>query len=508
MELFSIQSLLLSLLFTFLYFLTRQTKSKLKKKGIKIYPLVGVLPDFIKNRHRFLDWTTQVLRECPTNTDMIVRPGKMRGIITANPENIEHMLKTNFHNYPRGQRFISRLEDFLGNGIFNSDGELWTVQRKTASYEFNTYSIRYFVWEIVTVEVQTRLLPILSREASSESTRVVDLQDILERFAFDNICKLAFNVDPGCLGSDGTAGADFMRAFADASNLSFERFLYAVPFFWKVKKFFNLGSERRLRESILTVHHFADEIIRTRMESQSTNGEEPEFQDLLSRFIGEIQKSSSSHEFLRDIIISFILAGRDSSSSALTWFFWILSSRPDVKQKIRDELRTIRARNRKCISETFTFEELREMNYLHAAISESMRLFPPVPIDSKTCLKDDILPDGTVIKKNWFIMYHTYAMGRMESIWGKDCMEYKPERWIENGVYRAESSFKFPVFHGGPRICLGKDLAYIQMKYIAASLIERFEINVQNGDTCPQHILSLTLRMKGGLPILVKERNV
>ncbi|MQK22363.1 cytochrome P450, partial [Escherichia coli] len=95
---------------------------------------------------------------------------------------------------------------------------------------------------------------------------------------------------------------------------------------------------------------------------------------------------------------------------------------------------------------------------------------------------------------------------RMESVWGKDCTEFKPERWLENGVCRTESPFRFPVFHAGPRMCLGKDMAYIQMKSIAASVMERFDIDAVDKDTCPQHLLSLTLRMKGGLPVRVRAR--
>jgi cytochrome P450 len=60
-------------------------------------------------------------------------------------------------------------------------------------------------------------------------------------------------------------------------------------------------------------------------------------------------------------------------------------------------------------------------------------------------------------------------MARLEEIWGNDCMEYRPERWLdEEGVFRPESSFKYPIFHAGPRMCLGKEMAYIQMKSIVA----------------------------------------
>ncbi|KAI8559343.1 hypothetical protein RHMOL_Rhmol04G0165300 [Rhododendron molle] len=501
MALFSLLFLSLSLLSLSIYLLFLRPNPKQPKiTGFKSYPLLGTLPEFLKNRHRFLDWTTGVLSATPSNTAVFRRPGKVHGIITANSANVEHVLKTNFENYPKGTKFISLLEDFLGRGIFNSDGDLWRVQRKTASYEFNTKSLRNFVIDTATVEIRTRLVPIL--EKAAESGRVLDVQDVLERFAFDNICKVAFNVDPGCLGGDGTAGGEFMLAFEEAAKLSSGRFMYAFPQLYKIKKYFNMGSEHKLMKSIATVHEFADKIIESRMEEKSENKDE----DLLSRFIGTDQMST---ELLRDVVISFILAGRDTTSSALTWFFWVLASNPEVEKKILNELETIRNCNVKRMGDMYSFDELREMHYLHAAISEAMRLYPPVPVDTKACLNDDVMPDGTFVAKEWFVTYHTYAMGRMESIWGSDCCEYKPDRWLEDGTgfCRQESPFRFPVFHAGPRMCLGKDMAYNQMKSIAASVMERFEFDVQGDkDACPEHLLSLTLRMKGGLPVKVRER--
>ncbi|XP_057971220.1 cytochrome P450 CYP94D108-like [Malania oleifera] len=502
MELFSLQSLLFVSLSIYLCLCFYLSNNKPKTTQVlPTYPLLGTLPAFLKNRRRFLNWTTDVLRRCPTHTVVLQHPGNIHGIITANPSNVEHILKTNFPNYPKGQRFIWLLEDFLGRGIFNSDGELWKVQRKTASYEFNTKSLRNFVFENVAVEIRTRLVPVL--KSASETLEVLDLQDVLERFAFDNVCKVAFDVDPACLGGENAAtggnGGEFMRAFEDAATLSSERFMYAFPYILSIKKFLNMGSERRLSESIRIVHEFADKIIRSRLAEKSNRTGE----DLLSRFIGNDENSA---EFLRDIVISFILAGRDTTSSALAWFFWLLASNPDVEKKIQDELETIRVRSAKHIGDSYNFDELREMNYLHAAISESLRLYPPVPVDTKACLGDDVMPDGTFVGKGWFVTYDTYAMGRMESIWGEDCCEFRPERWLEGGWVRQESPYRFPVFHAGPRMCLGKDMAYIQMKSIAASMIERFHMSVRDSNTCPEHVLSLTLRMKGGLPVKVRER--
>lgn len=166
-----------------------------------------------------------------------------------------------------------------------------------------------------------------------------------------------------------------------------------------------------------------------------------------------------SDVFLRDIIISFILAGRDTSSSGLSWFFWLLTTHRHVEHAICKEIEDIvRTRNQGESDEDadsasttgsavdLTFEELKRMHYLHAAVTESLRLYPPVPVDLKFALHADVWPDGTRVAANSGIAYHPFAMGRMERIWGANCCEFKPERWLVNGIFVQESPYKFAVF--------------------------------------------------------------
>ncbi|XP_078165129.1 cytochrome P450 CYP94D108-like [Carex rostrata] len=514
MDVFSPPSILLLLLLPILSSLLliwkRKNNAVKYSPNFRPYPFVGHLPQFLANRHRILDWQTEVLAEAPNNTVFLQRLG-LRGILTANPANVEHILRTHFDNYPKGERFSSVLHDFLGTGIFNADGETWHVQRKTASFEFNTRTLRSFVVQCVHQEIQTRLLPLLAR--ASATSQVIDIQDVLERFAFDNVCKVSFDLDPGCLDPELEKGkvqdekvssftTTFAEAFRNATYLSANRFRYAIPRSWKIKKLFDIGSERRLRESISTVHEFADQIIHSRKKEKQTT----EKHDLLARFVAS--SDNYSDKFLRDIVISFLLAGRETTSSALSWFFWILSSRPDVEAKILDEIRSVHAKNGNSKTCMYEFEELKEMHYLHAAISESMRLYPPVPGNVARAMKDDVLPDGTRVKEGYFISYISYAMGRMDANWGKDCMEYRPERWIDaEGTFWQESPYKFTAFHAGPRMCLGKEMAYIQMKSVVASILDRFVLKVEGNGRCPEKVMSLTLRMKDGLPVCVRERN-
>ncbi|XXG41280.1 hypothetical protein AAC387_Pa01g1776 [Persea americana] len=507
MEFFSLLSLLLPILFIFkfryFFYNNKQDPSgRPYPTEPRPYPLVGHLLHFLKNRDRFLDWSTEFLAHNPTNTVTYCRPGVGHGIITANPMNVEYMLKTNFQNYPKGEAFNDILEDFLGRGIFNSDGEIWKVQRNTASFEFNTKSFRNFVLSTIHHEMQYRMLPLLQKASKNQNT--IDLQELLEHFAFDNVCKVAFNEDPMCLGQEddpatSSLSPDFARAFDIAASLSAGRFRYAIPFLWKVKKFLNIGSEKQLKEAISTVHNFAMKIIRSRKNEAS-----PPKDDLLSRFIAS---EDNSDEFLRDIIISFILAGRDTTSSTLAWFFWLLSTKPAIEKKILEEVKSIRSKTQN-FSGDLSFDELREMHYLHASISEALRLYPPVAFDTKTSLEEDVMPDGTFVGKGWFVSYNAYSMGRMKGTWGEDCEVFLPERWLENGVFRPESPFRFPAFHGGPRLCLGKEMAYMQMKLIVACTLERFEIEIAEKGLVPEQLLSLTLRIKGGLAVRVRERGV
>jgi fatty acid omega-hydroxylase len=87
----------------------------------------------------------------------------------------------------------------------------------------------------------------------------------------------------------------------------------------------------------------------------------------------------------------------------------------------------------------------------------------------------------------------------MEQLWGSDCLEFKPERWLQNGVLVPQCPYKYAVFQAGPRICLGKELALLQIKLVTAGLINCFDFDVPE-DFKPTYEISLLLPMKYGLP--------
>lgn len=436
------------------------------------------------------DWYTHLLRQSPTRT---IHIHVLSNTITANPDNVEHILKTRFENYPKGKRFSSILGDFLGRGIFNVDGDLWRFQRKLASVELGSMSVRSFSFHIVSAEVRRRLLPLL--DSVADTGQVLDFQDVLRRFAFDNICKISFGLDPGCLELS-LPMSEFAAAFDTASRLSAWRAAATAPAVWKAKRFFNLGSERELRRAIRLVHLLADEVIRQRRKHGFSSS-----RDLLSRFMASIDDD----RYLRDIAISFMLAGRDTVSSALTSFFMLLSQHPAVQSRIRTEIDQVMGSSGDAAA-VASYDQLREMHYVHAALYENMRLYPPVQFNSKFSVDDDMLPDGTFVSRGTRVTYHAYAMGRTEELWGTDCREFRPERWLKNGVFAGENPFKYPVFQGGLRVCLGKEMALMEMKTVIVSVVRGFEVEMVDGRRPPKFSPGLTASLGGGLPVRVRCR--
>ncbi|XP_021887066.1 cytochrome P450 86A22-like [Carica papaya] len=483
--------------------------------GPRVWPLLGSLPGLIQNANRLHDWIAENLRACngTYQTCICAIPiiGRREGLVTVtcDPKNIEHILKLRFDNYPKGPTWHSVFHDLLGDGIFNSDGDTWLFQRKTAALEFTTRTLRQAMGRWVNRSIENRLCPIL--DAAQLEAKPIDLQDILLRLTFDNICGLAFGKDPQTL-SPGLPENGFATAFDRATEATLQRMILP-EIIWKLKKWLRLGMEVSLSQSLQFIDEYLSHIINTRkVELVSQQQGDSFHDDLLSRFMKK--KESYTYEFLQHVALNFILAGRDTSSVALSWFFWLVSENPEVEEKILMELCSILMETRgsdttNWFKEPLAFEEVDRLIYLKAALSETLRLYPSVPQDSKHVIANDVLPSGTFVPKGSNVTYSIYAVGRMKSIWGEDCLQFMPERWLSSDgkKIQLQDQFRFVAFNAGPRICLGKDLAYLQMKTVAAAVLLRHRLSLVPGHRVEQK-MSLTLFMKYGLKMNVQNRDL
>ncbi|XP_056693522.1 cytochrome P450 704C1 isoform X3 [Spinacia oleracea] len=232
-------------------------------------------------------------------------------------------------------------------------------------------------------------------------------------------------------------------------------------------------------------------------------------EDILSRFIEASKKEPDqmTDQYLRDIILNFMIAGKDSTANTVSWFIYMLCKNPLIQEKIFQEVKeyiidTDDEINIDDFVDRISDEILDKMHYLHSALTETLRLYPGVPVDGRTTQEDDVLPDGYKVKKGETVNYLAYTMGRMPYIWGDDADEFRPERWLDqNGVFQQESPFKFIAFHAGPRICLGKDFAYRQMKIVSIALLRLFRFRLGDETRKVTYRTMFTLHVDGGLHV-------
>ncbi|RLN55636.1 hypothetical protein BBP00_00008409 [Phytophthora kernoviae] len=152
-------------------------------------------------------------------------------------------------------------------------------------------------------------------------------------------------------------------------------------------------------------------------------------------------------------------------------------------------------------------DEVQSLTYLKAAIKETLRLYPPGAFNVRNCTTDTFLPDGTFVPEGTMVGLPSYVMGRKPSIWGSGCAAFKPERFLdtETGKLLQVPPFKFQVFHAGPRICVGINLAMLEMKTVLAGLLSRFHIAVDPGQKVT-HRRSFALPMKDPFMVTIENR--
>ncbi|KAJ4970483.1 hypothetical protein NE237_003582 [Protea cynaroides] len=459
-------------------------------------PVVGTVFHQLLYFDRLYDYHIDVARK--HRTFRLLAPAQSE-IYTTEPRNVEHILKTKFDSYSKGSYHTEILGDLFGHGIFNADGDSWRQQRKIASFEFSTRVLRDFSCEVFRRKA-AKLAEIILGFGTMNQT--FDIQDLLMRFSLDSIFKVGFGVDLNCLEGSSEEGRKFSKAFDDSNQFAYWR--YVDPF-WKLKRILNLGSEGVMKKNIKIMDDFVFGVIKNKRKQMFEQQNYNDREDILSRFLVASKEApmSMTDQYLRDIILNFMIAGKDTSAGTLSWFFYLLCKHPLIQEKVAEEVREIinceNKTNIDDVASCLTYTALEKMHYLHAAVTETLRLYPAVPRDGRCAERDDVLPDGFRVKKGDDVNYIGYAMGRMTYIWGEDAEDFRPERWLDNGLFRPESPFKFVSFHAGQRLCLGKEFAYRQMKIAAMVLLHFFRFRLADEKKPVTYKTVLTLHIDGGL---------
>ncbi|KAM7504412.1 hypothetical protein LguiB_003316 [Lonicera macranthoides] len=496
------------LLFSFLlYCWTTRKMSKQRRLLVPTnWPIVGMLPGLLVNCHRVHEFATDILKDS-NGTFLFKGPwfANVDMMITTDPANIQHILSKNFSNYPKGPEF-RKIFEILGDGMFNSDSDLWAFHRKITLSLLKHAEFPNLLERVVWGKVKEGVIPVLDHVCQKGED--VDLQDIFQRFTFDTICSLILDYDPVSLSPDFPY-IECERAFNDSEEAVLYRHLLPEGI-WRLQQKLGIGLEKKLSKAWVSFDQFIYNCISLKQTRTKDQDDGSESFSLLSSYMKACKEeggtSGDPKKFLRDTLLSLIFAGRDTTSTSLTWFFWLVATNPLVEIKILEEIKTkLNFKEDERVG-FFKAEELRELIYLHGALCEALRLYPSVGFQHKAPVQPDTLPSGHWIDRNKKTVLCFYSMGRMETIWGKDCLEFKPERWItETGGIKHESSYKFPAFNAGPRSCIGKDMSFTQMKIVVTTIIYNYRVEVVEGHPITPSD-SVILSMKHGLKVRFSKR--
>ncbi|KAK6777674.1 hypothetical protein RDI58_024392 [Solanum bulbocastanum] len=385
------------------------------------WPLVGMFPGLVRNAHRVHEFATDVLIETKGTFEFhgpVLANFNM--LATSDPTNIHHILSKNFSNYPKGIPF-RKIFNILGNGIFNVDCELWEIHRKTSMYIMGPVKFQTLLERNMWGIIENGLKPIL--DVFAEQGTLFDLQEIFHRFSFDAISKLLLDHDPKSLSID-LPHVPCEKAFSDAADALLYRHIF-LEGCWKLQNWLRIGKEKKLIEAWETFDKFLYPCILRKQEEwmhkSTINDEEFTFLNEYIKMYNQRKDGDlgTLQTFLRDTFLSLFFAGRDTTSVALTWFFWLLAKNPLVEKRIREEIQQQWNLKEGENLKFFKIYKTPKLVYLYGALCETLRLFPSVAIEHKLPLEDDILPSGHHVTPNTRIVISIYSMGRMESIWGK-----------------------------------------------------------------------------------------
>lgn len=395
--------------------------------------------------------------------------------LVSDPDAVRQVLVTRARSYSKATIQYRSLALVTGEGLLVTDDEVWRRQRRLVQPAFHRETL-----EAMVAHVQTSAARVADDWAALPPGAVVDVDESMMHAALEIVGHALFGTD---LSGDAEhlveatlAGLDVVVARARVP---------VTPPSWMPTP-----ANRRLAASVRTLDHAV-----LRMLAERSDGvHRPDMLGLLLASRDDDGRGLTRRE-IRDQVVTFIVAGHETVASALSWAWALLAAHPEAQMALQAESDAVLG------GRAPTFADYARLPYARAVVDEALRLYPPAWLITRSAREPDTLA-GASIPAGALLIISPWILHRHPDRW-EDPDAFRPERFLAGSVDRSA----FLPFGAGPRLCIGRDFAYVEATLLLAALAGRFHLSLPAGDGIPPADPLVTIRPVGGVRAVVTPRS-
>ncbi|KAH7921538.1 cytochrome P450 [Leucogyrophana mollusca] len=451
----------------------------------------------------------------------VVGPVGVERLIFINPEPLRKILISDWLDFPRPGLLKRMLGLITGYSLMTVTGNEHKMMRKAMNPAFSIPNLmaQTDMYYDITDGFVDALTSAIEAEDVSGRGKVCLMYDLLRNITLDTICATAFGYkcnatkDPSdplakAYGEllDLQSGPNIAKFFLVLAIPGMATFLSSEQVY-RLRHWFHVNSALApigiTIDAVRRIKAIAQDILAERIAEldAADSTPAPKRRDIMSLLLQARSAEKGEGYQISDTdmvehVLTFLVAGHETTASALSWTLWLLASNKAAQTKLREEVTALVADNPRP-----DYRSLKDSPFLEAVIMESLRLFPPVPMMFRKAAKDTEI-DGTFVPEGTLIYIPIRVFNTWKEHWGEDAEEFRPERW-HSLPETYNPAFSLLSFSAGPHGCIGKTMAMVEMKAILAILIAKFEFDLAYPGQVAKPRAGVTMKPSDCLPLRV-----
>jgi cytochrome P450 len=396
--------------------------------------------------------------------------GIKEAIVTTDPAVIQHVLKTNAENYKKSDIQVKRMGHFLGKGLLTTHGEPWRTQRRLIQKGFDRKQL-----EALSAIMQDSLAESLRDFDKQVRGGPVDIYPQLMKMTFAMVARSLF----------GAKLRDEDIDIVSHTICTVQEFIVRQTLQPYLNPWFEVSGDLRKHEEMRAR---ADSIL---MEYIKTRRQQPPGNDLLQTLMDARYSDGEgmSDELVLSESMQLLVAGHETSSNALSWLLYLLSTRPDCLERVRQEFDSILG------DAPLTYTDVPKFEFTTQVIQEALRLYPPFWMIDRMAVADDRVGDIAIPAGSMVIVY-VYGAHHAPRYW-ENPESFDPERFTKVNE-KLHPPFTYLPFGGGPRGCIGGNYAMLQILMILSAVLRNYDFELTPGQQIEARPMVI-LRPKNGI---------